>query len=81
MRQPMSEPDPMQDKKDLAARAVSAYINQDSITIGPPPRSTEEQVEDQVDIALQNYLDGRRAEREAAAKQITGNGGSDDLQK
>lgn len=77
----MFEPDPMQDKKDLAARAVSAYINQDSITIGPPPRSTEEKVEDQVDIALQNYLDARRAEREAAAKQITENGSSDDLQK
>jgi len=77
----MFEPDPMQDKKDLAARAVSAYINQDSITIGPPPRSTEEQVEDQVDIALQNYLDARRAEREATAQQITENGSSDDLQK
>jgi len=71
----------MQDKKDLAARAVSAYINQDSITIGPPPRSAEEQVEDQVDIALQNYLDARRAEREATAQQITENGSSDDLQK
>lgn len=81
MRQPMFEPDPMQDKKDLAARAVSAYINQDSITIGPPPRSTEEKVEDQVDIALQNYLDARRAEREATAQQITENGSSDDLQK